>query len=237
MTQHSKRYNEAAAKIDPETQYPPSAAVSMAKETSAGTKFDSTIEAHVRLGVDPRHADQMVRGSVVLPHGTGKKQKIVVFAQGDKVREARDAGADEVGGEDLAKRVQEGWTDFDVALATPDMMGTVGKLGKILGPARPDAQPQVQHRHLRPGPRHQRRPVRSRWSTASTRPGSSTASSARLRSATDQLLDNFSALMESIVKAKPSATKGVYVKSVNLAGTMSPAAKVDPGAASKLTQA
>jgi large subunit ribosomal protein L1 len=236
MAQHSKRYNEAAAKIDPETQYPPSAAVSMAKDTSAGTKFDSTIEAHVRLGVDPRHADQMVRGSVVLPHGTGKKQKIVVFAQGDKVREARDAGADEVGGEDLAKRVQEGWTDFDVALATPDMMATVGKLGKILGP-----------RGLMPNPKSNTvtfdlaraiNDVQSgRVEYRVDKTGVVHSIIGKASFSADQLLDNFSALMESIVKAKPSATKGVYVRSVNLAGTMSPAAKVDPGAASKLTQA
>jgi large subunit ribosomal protein L1 len=236
MARHSKRYNEAAAKIDPETQYPPKEAVALAKETSAGTKFDSTIEAHVRLGVDPRHADQMVRGSVVLPHGTGKKQKIVVFAQGDKVREAKDAGADEVGGEDLAKRIQEGWTDFDVALATPDMMATVGKLGKILGP-----------RGLMPNPKSNTvtfdlaraiKDVQSgRVEYRVDKTGVVHSVIGKASFSEDQLLDNLSTLMESIVKAKPSAAKGVYVKSVNLAGTMSPAAGVDPAAASKLTHA
>ncbi|MFY9613891.1 MAG: 50S ribosomal protein L1 [Candidatus Dormiibacterota bacterium] len=236
MAKHSKRYTEAAAKIDPETQYPPKEAVALAKETSAGTKFDSTIEAHVRLGVDPRHADQMVRGSVVLPHGTGKKQKIVVFAQGDKVREAKDAGADEVGGEDLAKRIQEGWTDFDVALATPDMMATVGKLGKILGP-----------RGLMPNPKSNTvtfdlgraiKDVQSgRVEYRVDKTGVVHSVIGKASFSEDQLLDNLSTLMESIVKAKPSAAKGVYVKSVNLAGTMSPAAGVDPSAASKLTHA
>src|SRR5258708_34154675 len=128
-----KRYREAAAKIDPDQEYAPEAAVAMAKEASV-SKFDSTIEAHIRLGVDPRHAEQMVRGTVVLPHGTGKKQRILVFAQGEKMREATDAGADFVGGEDLAKKINDGWFDFDVALATPEMMGVVGRLGKVLGP-------------------------------------------------------------------------------------------------------
>src|SRR3982074_2506078 len=128
-----KRYKEAAAKIDPNKDYAPSEAVALAKETGA-TKFDATIEAHIRLGVDPRHAEQMVRGTVVLPHGTGKKQRILVFAQGEKMREATEAGADFVGGEDLAKKINDVWFEFDVALATPDMMGTVGRLGKVLGP-------------------------------------------------------------------------------------------------------
>src|SRR5258708_14356169 len=128
-----KRYREAAAKIDPDQEYAPEAAVAMAKEASV-SKFDSTIEAHIRLGVDPRHAEQMVRGTVVLPHGTGKKQRILVFAQGEKMREATDAGADFVGGEDLAKKINEGWVDFDVALATPGLMGVRGRLGKALRP-------------------------------------------------------------------------------------------------------
>src|SRR5258708_20905219 len=128
-----KRYREAAAKIDPDQEYAPQAAVALAKETSVA-KFDSTIEAHIRLGVDPRHAEQMVRGTVVLPHGTGKKQRILVFAQGEKMREATDAGADFVGGEDLAKKINDGWFDFDLPRATPDMMGVVGRLRKVLGP-------------------------------------------------------------------------------------------------------
>src|SRR5512146_1964198 len=132
MAQHGKRYNEAAAKIDRDKLYEPKEAVELAKETSIA-KFDATIEAHIRLGIDPRHADQMVRGTVVLPHGTGKKVRVVVFAQGEKAQEALRGGADEVGGEDLVKKVEAGWTEFDVALATPDMMGMVGRLGKILG--------------------------------------------------------------------------------------------------------
>jgi large subunit ribosomal protein L1 len=177
----------------------------------------------------------MVRGSVVLPHGTGKKQRIVVFAQGEKVREARDAGADEVGGEDLAKKIQEGWVDFDIALATPDMMGAVGRLGKILGP-----------RGLMPNPKSNTvtfdlaRAIRDvqagRVEYRVDKTGVVHSMIGKASFSEDQLLDNFSALMESIVKAKPSTTKGVYVKSVYLAGTMSPSAAVDPSQASKLTQ-
>jgi large subunit ribosomal protein L1 len=234
MTKHSKRYRQDAEKIERGKHYPPKEAVALAKETS-DVKFDSTIEAHVRLGVDPRHADQMVRGSVVLPHGTGKKQRIVVFAQGEKVREARDAGADEVGGEDLAKKIQEGWVDFDIALATPDMMGAVGRLGKILGP-----------RGLMPNPKSNTvtfdltRAIRDvqagRVEYRVDKTGVVHSMIGKASFSEDQLLDNFSALMESIVKAKPSTTKGVYVKSVYLAGTMSPSTAVDPSQASKLTQ-
>ncbi|MEA2646104.1 MAG: large subunit ribosomal protein [Chloroflexota bacterium] len=232
---HSRRYREAADKIDPDRDYAPTEAVALAKETSA-TKFDSTIEAHVRLGVDPRHADQMVRGTVVLPHGTGKKQRIVVFAQGEKQREARDAGADEVGGDDLAKRIQDGWLDFDVALATPDMMGVVGRLGKVLGP-----------RGLMPNPKSNTvtfdlaRAIKDvqagRVEYRVDKTGVVHSVIGKASFSEDQLLDNFSALMESIVKAKPSTAKGVYVKSVFLAGTMSPSTRVDPAAAGKLTHA
>jgi len=234
MAQHGKRYEDALKKVDRDHFYPPQEAVTVAKETSAGTKFDPTIEAHVRLGVDPRHADQMVRGTVVLPHGTGQKQRILVFAQGDKAREAQEAGADHVGGEDLAKKIGEGWFEFDVALATPDMMGIVGRLGKVLGP-----------RGLMPNPK-------SNTVTLDIAKAIKDVQAGRVEYRVDktgvvhsligkasfddqQLGDNFAALMESIVKAKPSAAKGVYVKSVYLAGTMGPSVPVDPAAAAKLT--
>jgi large subunit ribosomal protein L1 len=132
MPDRGKKYQDAAKLVDRERAYAPDEAVDLLKQTSyAG--FDSTAEAHIRLGVDPRHADQMVRGTVVLPHGTGKRVRVVVFAQAEKAQEALRAGADEVGGDDLAKRIEAGWLDFDVALATPDMMGVVGRLGRILG--------------------------------------------------------------------------------------------------------
>jgi large subunit ribosomal protein L1 len=235
VAKHSKRYNEAVARLEPGKAYPPREAVALARETGGGTKFDSTIEAHVRLGVDPRHADQMVRGTVLLPHGTGQKQRILVFAQGEKAREAMEAGADFVGGEDLQKKIEGGWVDFDVALATPDMMGIVGRLGKILGP-----------RGLMPNPK-------SNTVTFDLARGIKDVQSGRVEYRVDktgvvhtligkssfeedQLADNFAALMESIVKAKPSSTKGVYLKSVNLAGTMGPAVPVDTAAAAKLSR-
>ena len=130
---HGKRYNELAKKIDRLREYPPEEGVKLVKETS-GAKFDTTVELHMRMGVDPKHADQMVRGAAVLPNGTGKTVRVIAFAQGDKAREAQAAGADVVGAEDLAKRIEGGWMEFDVAVATPDLMGQVGKLGRVLGP-------------------------------------------------------------------------------------------------------
>jgi large subunit ribosomal protein L1 len=228
-----KRYKEAAAKIDPNKDYAPGEAVALAKETGAA-KFDATIEAHIRLGVDPRHAEQMVRGTVVLPHGTGKKQRILVFAQGEKMREATEAGADFVGGDDLAKKINDGWFDFDVALATPDMMGVVGRLGKVLGP-----------RGLMPNPKSNTvtfdlaRAIKDvqagRVEYRVDKTGVVHSVIGKVSFTEDQLLDNFSSLMESVVKAKPSSAKGVYIKSVYLAGTMSPSTKVDAGAAGKLS--
>jgi large subunit ribosomal protein L1 len=228
-----KRYKEAAAKIDPNRDYAPGEAVALAKETGSA-KFDATIEAHIRLGVDPRHAEQMVRGTVVLPHGTGKKQRILVFAQGEKMREATEAGADFVGGDDLAKKINDGWFDFDVALATPDMMGVVGRLGKVLGP-----------RGLMPNPKSNTvtfdlaRAIKDvqagRVEYRVDKTGVVHSVIGKVSFTEDQLLDNFSSLMESVVKAKPSSAKGVYIKSVYLAGTMSPSTKVDAGAAGKLS--
>ena len=152
MPHHGKRYRELAQLVDRTQVYSVDAAIDLLKDT-AKVNFDPSVEAHIRLGVDPRHADQMVRGTVVLPHGVGKTIRVLVFAQGDKGQEALKAGADEVGGEDLVKRIEAGWLEFDVALATPDMMGMVGKLGRHPGSAWPDAQPQVGHHHLRHGPR------------------------------------------------------------------------------------
>jgi large subunit ribosomal protein L1 len=230
-----KRYKEAAAKIDPNKDYAPGEAVALAKETGAA-KFDATIEAHIRLGVDPRHAEQMVRGTVVLPHGTGKKQRILVFAQGEKMREATEAGADYVGGEDLQKKIEGGWFEFDVALATPDMMGVVGRLGKLLGP-----------RGLMPNPKSNTvtfdlakgiKDVQAgRVEYRVDKTGVVHSVIGKVSFSEDQLLDNFSALMESIVKAKPATAKGVYVKAVHLAGTMGPSVEADPSASSRLTHA
>jgi large subunit ribosomal protein L1 len=233
MAQHGKRYREAAETIDRNKDYPPKEAVALAKATGS-SRFDATVEAHIRLGVDPRHAEQMVRGTVVLPHGTGKKQRILVFAQGEKMREATEAGADYVGGDDLAKKISGGWFDFDVALATPDMMGVVGRLGKVLGP-----------RGLMPNPKSNTvtfdlaRAIKDvqagRVEYRVDKTGVVHSVIGKVSFSEDQLFDNFSSLMESVVKAKPATAKGVYIKSVYLAGTMGPSARVDPAAAGRLS--
>jgi large subunit ribosomal protein L1 len=232
---HGKKYREAVAKLEPDKLYDPSVAVGLARETSTSS-FDATVEAHVRLGVDPRHADQMVRSSVVLPHGTGKTRRIAVFAVGEKVKEALDAGADLVGGEELVKKVQAGEIDFDVALATPDVMGLVGRLGKILGP-----------RGMMPNPKSGTvtfdiaRAVRDtqggRIEFRVDRFGIIHAPIGKVSFDDDKLRDNFAALMEAIVKAKPSAAKGTYVRTVTLAATMGPGVRVDPAQAARLSAA
>ncbi|HUK76464.1 MAG TPA: 50S ribosomal protein L1, partial [Thermoleophilia bacterium] len=191
-----------------------------------GAKFDETVEAHFRLGVDVRHADQIVRGTTVLPHGTGKEMRVAVFAEGDKAREAEEAGADIVGTDDLAKQVQDGQLDFDVAIATPDMMGVVGRLGRILGP-----------RGLMPNPK-------SGTVTFDVAKAVSEAKAGKVEYRTDrsgiihlsigkksfdetQLVENYGAVLDEIVRAKPSASKGRYLKSVNLTSTMGPSIELD----------
>jgi large subunit ribosomal protein L1 len=229
---YGKKYQEARAAVE-DRSYPPDAAVAKVRET-AMTKFDASIEAHVRLGVDPRHADQMVRSSVVLPHGTGKTRRIAVFAMGEKAREAQEAGADLVGGEDLVKQVQAGELDFDVALATPDVMGMVGRLGKILGP-----------RGLMPNPKAGTvtfdiakaiRDVQGgRVEFRVDRFGIVHVAIGKASFDDDKLRDNFAALMEAIVRAKPQAAKGTYVKTVTLAATMGPGVRVDAAQAARLS--
>ena len=197
-------------------------------ETSK-TKFDSTAEAHIRLGVDPRHADQMVRGTVVLPHGVGKTIRVVVFATGEKAQEALRAGVDEVGGEDLVKRIEAGWLEFDVALATPDMMGMVGRLGRILG-----------RRGLMPNPKSGtitfdlERAIREvkagRVEFKVDKTGIIHVPFGKSSFENDQLVDNLAALIDAINRAKPSAVKGSYFKSLTIASTMGPGIRVDvPG--------
>lgn len=228
-----KRYREALAKIEPDRLYEPVAALDLARETSP-VSFDATVEAHVRLGVDVRHADQQVRSSVLLPHGTGRTRRIAVFATGEKAREAIEAGADVVGGDDLVKKVQGGEIDFDVALATPDIMGLVGRLGKILGP-----------RGMMPNPKSGTvtfdigKAVRDvqggriefradKWGIVHVPVGRVSFEGAKLR-------DNFASLMDAIVRAKPTAAKGTYVKTVTLSSTMGPGIRVDPVQAGRLS--
>lgn len=232
---HGKQYRQAASALERGRLYDPASALTLVRQTS-WTRFDASIEAHVRLGVDPRHADQIVRSSVVLPHGTGRVKRIAVFATGEKAREAMDAGADIVGGEDLVKRVQDGQLDFDVALATPDVMPLVGRVGRILGP-----------RGLMPNPKSGTitfdigRAIRDvqggrvefrvdRYGIVHSAIGKASFDDGKLR-------DNFTALMEAIVRAKPSAAKGTYVRTVTLASSMGPGVRVDPVQAAHLSAA
>ena len=233
--QHGKGYRAAAAKVDPETLYAPEQAISLVRETSP-SKFDATVEAHVRLGVDPRHADQMVRSSVLLPHGTGRTRRIAVFATGEKAREAIEAGADVVGGEDLVKKVQGGEIDFDVALATPDLMGLVGRLGKILGPRGMMPNPKSGTVTLDIG-KAVRDTQGGRIEFRVDRTGIVHVPMGKVSFDDSRLRDNFAALMDAIVRAKPQASKGTYVRSVTLAASMGPGVHVDPGAAARLSVA
>jgi large subunit ribosomal protein L1 len=225
MAGHGKKYSEAAKLVDRDRVYAPDEAAALAKETSY-VAFDGTVEAHLRLGVDPRHADQMVRGTVVLPHGTGKVVRVVVFAQGDKAQEALRAGADEVGGEDLVKKIEAGWLDFDVALATPDSMGMVGKLGKILG-----------RRGLMPNPkagtitfdldRAVREVKGGRVEFKVDKAGIIHTSFGKASFEADALVANLAALIDAINRAKPSGAKGQYLRGLTIATTMGPGIRVD----------
>ena len=222
-----KRYVESAKLVDRTNLYDVDEAVSILKKT-ASAKFDETIEAHIRLGVDGRHADQQVRGAVVLPHGTGKTVRVLVFAKGDKVAEAEAAGADFVGGDELVPRIQkEGWLDFDVVVATPDMMGIVGRLGRILGP-----------KGLMPNPKAGTVTMDVTKAINDIKAGKieyrldkSNIIHVPIGKASfteEQLADNFQTLIDAINKAKPAAVKGQYLKSVTLTSTMGPGVKVNP---------
>lgn len=221
-----KKYVEAAKLIDKAALYDAEEAISLVKK-SAVAKFDETVEAHIRLGVDGRHADQQVRGAVVLPHGTGKTVKVLVFAKGDKVAEAEAAGADFVGGEELIPRIQnDGWLDFDVVVATPDMMGVVGRLGRVLGP-----------KGLMPNPKAGTVTMDVTKAVNDIKAGKIEyrldktniihVPVGKASFTEEQLSENFNTLLGAIVKAKPSAAKGQYLKSVTLAATMGPGVKVN----------
>jgi len=222
----AKKKTEAREKVDRSKKF----ALNEGLETVLSTayaKFDESVDIAVKLGVDPRHADQMVRGTCVLPHGTGKTVRVLVFAKGDKEKEAKDAGADHVGGEDLAKKIQEGWLDFDKAVATPDMMGVVGKLGKILGPRGMMPNPKVGTvtfdlakavSELKGGK------VEFRVEKA----GIVHVPVGKVSFGTEKLGENVKTVMESIIRLKPSSSKGVYLKGVSISTTMGPGVKLDP---------
>src|ERR1700684_989920 len=226
MAQHGKGYSDAKQRFDREREYTPAEAIALVKQLKTA-KFDESVEVHVRTGLNVRHADEQLRGTIALPNGLGKDVKIVVFAQGDKVREAEEAGADVVGGEDLAKRIQEGFDDFDVAIATPDMMPIVGRLGRILGPAGKMPNPKVG------------------TVTMDVAKAVTESKSGKVEYRTDRtaivhlvigksdfeeqaLLENYAAVIDELMRAKPSAAKGRYIRSVTFATTMGPGIKVDP---------
>ena len=222
-----KRYVESAKLVDRTNLYDVEEAVSIIKKT-ANAKFDETIEAHIKLGVDGRHADQQVRGAVVLPHGTGKKVRVLVFAKGDTVEEAQAAGADFVGGQELVPKIQnEGWLDFDVVVATPDMMGVVGRLGRVLGP-----------KGLMPNPKAGTVTMDVTKAVNDIKAGKIEyrldktniihVPVGKASFTEEQLADNFHTLMGAIVKAKPAAAKGQYLKSVTITSTMGPGIKLNP---------
>jgi large subunit ribosomal protein L1 len=226
MAKHGKVYSDARQRFDRQREYPPAEAIALVKQFGSG-KFDESVEVHIRTGLNVRHADEQLRGTIALPNGLGKEVKIAVFAQGDKAREAEEAGADVVGGEDLATRIQEGFDDFDVAIATPDMMPVVGRLGRILGPAGKMPNPRVG------------------TVTMDVARAVGESKSGKVEYRTDRtaivhlvigkksfeeraLLENYAAVMDEITRAKPSAAKGRYIHSVVFASTMGPGVKVDP---------
>ena len=223
---HGKLYNESRAKVEREHEHEPGEAIALIKSLGRA-KFDESVEVHVRTGLNVRHADEQLRGTIALPHGLGKDVTVVVFAQGDKAREAEEAGADVVGAEDLAKRIEEGFSDFDVAISTPDLMPVVGRLGRVLGPSGKMPNPKVG------------------TVTMDVAKAVEEAKAGKVEYRTDRtaivhlvigktsfeeraLLENFVAVIEEIIRAKPSAAKGKYIKTVTMASTMGPGVKVDP---------
>ena len=221
-----KRYRELREQVDRTREYPPSEAVSLVKSMNTA-KFNEAVEVHIRLGVNVRHADQQVRGTMVLPHGLGRDISVAVFAQGDKAREAEAAGADVVGADDLAERVQGGWTDFDVAIATPDMMPLVGRLGRVLGPQGKMPNPKVGTVTEDVG-RAVEQAKAGRVEYRTDRTGIIHLVIGRSDFDEKRLLENYAALIDEVVRAKPAAAKGRYVRSVTLATTMGPGVHVDP---------
>ena len=232
MPNRGKNYQSSAKLIDRNKLYEPAEAVKLIGEV-AKAKFDETVEAHIRLGVDPRRSDQQVRGAVVLPYGTGKTKRVLVFAKGEKAHEAEEAGADYVGAEDLAEKIKGGWMDFDITVATPDMMSTVGKLGKILGP-----------RGLMPNPKTGTVTFDVAKAIAEIKAGKVEyrvdktgivhVPIGKASFGEEKLMANLAVLMDAIVKARPAAAKGAYLKSVSIAATMSPGVFISPQSAATM---
>ena len=231
-SRNGKKYTDAREKVDRDKYYPLDEALTMLKELSF-TKFDESVDVAVRLGVNPRHADQMVRGSVLLPHGTGKETRVLVFAKGEKEKEATDAGADFVGSEELIDKISKGWLEFDKAIATPDMMGMVGKIGKILGP-----------RGMMPNPKVGTVTFNISDAVSDLKKGKIEfkvdkagiihATTGKKSFTAEKLRENITALVDALVKLKPSTSKGIYLRGIVLSTTMGPGIKVDPAFSRKI---
>jgi large subunit ribosomal protein L1 len=225
-THHSRRHAEARAKIDREREYEPREAIALVKSLAAA-KFDESVEVHVRTGLNVRHADEQLRGTIALPNGLGRDVKVAVFAQGPKVAEAEQAGADVVGGEDLAKQIEDGFDDFDVAIATPDLMSVVGRLGRILGPSGKMPNPKVGTVTMDVA----KAVTESKAGKVEYRTDRTAIVHLVIGKASfdeRQLLENYAAIVEELIRAKPSAAKGRYLHTITLASTMGPGVKVDP---------
>ncbi len=234
MPKRGKKYLEAAKKVDRNKLYPPQEAIELAKEVSYAN-FDATLETHVRLGVDPRHADQMVRGVVLMPNGLGKQVRVLVFAEGEDARIAEEAGADYVGGQELVKKIQDGWLEFDLALATPQMMRMVGRLGRILGPRglmpNPKAGTIAQGEDLA---RLIKEARQGRVEFRVDRTGNVHVPIGKVSFETPKLLENLAVFMDALRKARPATAKGTYIRKVVIAPCMGPGIKVDPALAQSL---
>jgi len=226
MSSHGKRYADDLQKVDREREYQPAEAIALVRSL-ANAKFDESIEVHVRTGLNVRHADEQLRGTIALPNGVGRDVKVAVFAQGAKVAEAEAAGADVVGAQDLAKRIQDGFDDFDVAIATPDLMGTVGKLGRILGPRGKMPNPKTGTVTFDVG-KAVREAKAGKLEYRTDRGANVHISIGKKSFGEKQLLENYAAILDEIVRAKPSAAKGRYIRSITLTTTMGPGIHVDP---------
>ena len=226
MPRHGKNYQEAAKLVEENKLYDPEEAIEIVRKFTAG-KFDQTVEVAIRLGVDPKHADQQVRGAVVLPFGTGKTKRVLVFAKGEKAKEAENAGADFVGAEDMVEKIQGGWTDFDVAVATPDMMGMVGRLGKILGPKGLMPNPKVGTVTL-DLTRAINEIKAGKIEYRTDKAGNIHAPVGKVSFDAEKLSKNFSTLIDTLIKVKPAAAKGQYMRSITLSTTMGPGIKINP---------
>lgn len=238
MAKHGKKYNEAVSKVDTDKLYDPKEALALVKETSYA-KFDASVEVHMRMGLDPRQADQQLRDVVILPHGLGKTIRVLVFAQGEGAKNAKDAGADFIADDDeWIKKIEGGWADFDVAIATPDMMGKAGRLGKVLGPR--GLMPNPKAGTVVPAADLERAINESKAGRVEFRLDKTAnvhVNIGKVSFDVDKLYDNLASLMSAIRKAKPAAAKGTYVKKVTLTSTMGPGVKLDPNQALAMDRA